>query len=135
MTDNTEAPPAVAPYEVEVFYDGECPLCAKEIALIRWIDRKKRIRFTDIAVEGFNPALYGTDQSSLMAEIHGRDAEGNWLVGVEVFRRLYGAIGLGPVAWASRAPGLSHLLDACYRFFAKNRLRFTGRCAEGVCDR
>lgn len=27
-------------WQVEVFYDGECPLCLREIKMLRWMDRK-----------------------------------------------------------------------------------------------
>ncbi|MCA9152358.1 MAG: DUF393 domain-containing protein, partial [Planctomycetales bacterium] len=37
---------------VEVFYDGDCPLCKREIGFLQRRDRQGRIRFTDIA----NPA-------------------------------------------------------------------------------
>ena len=126
-------PPAVGPYEVEVFYDGDCPLCVREIGLIRWMDRRGQIRFTDIAEGRFDATVYGKSHDELMAEIHGRDSAGRWLVGVEVFRRLYGAVGFGPLAAASRLPGVSHVLDAGYAFFAKRRLWLTGRCADGSC--
>lgn len=126
--------PPVAPYDCEVFYDGDCPLCKKEIGMIRRMDKKSRIRFTDIAAEGFQPADYGKTRDELMAEIHGRDAEGRWLIGVEVFRRLYGAVGFGPVVRVTRWPGVRHALDLGYKFFAKQRLRLTGRCKEGACE-
>ncbi|MEQ8846678.1 DUF393 domain-containing protein [Botrimarina sp.] len=126
--------PPVSPYRVEVFYDGDCPLCRREIALIRRMDRRGRIRFTDIAAEGFSAARYGKTHGELMEEIHGRDAQGRWITGVEVFRQLYGAVGLGPLAWLSRAPGVSQVLDWGYRVFAKQRLRLTGRRCDAACD-
>lgn len=126
--------PQVAPYEVEVFHDGDCPLCRKEIAMIRRMDKHEKIRFTDIAEDGFEPAAYGKSMEELMEEIHGRDADGAWLIGVEVFRRLYGAVGFGPLVSVTRWPGIRHGLDLGYRFFAKQRLRLTGRCSSGACD-
>lgn len=54
--------------------------------------------------------------------------------GVEVFRRLYAAVGFGPLAALTRLPGVAQLLDLGYRWFAKNRLRLTGRCADGACE-
>ena len=68
-----------------------------------------------------------------MGTIHGRLPNGQLIEGVEVFRQLYAAIGWGWLVAASRAPGLSQLLDVAYRAFAKNRLRLTGRCSDGVC--
>ena len=132
-----EAPPPTAPpvgpYEVEVFFDGDCPLCRREIALLRCWDKRERIRFTDIATTGFDASRYGTTQDRLMAEIHGRDAHGNWLVGVEVFRQLYAAVGFGRVAAVTRWPLIRQALDIAYRLFARQRLRLTGRCKKGGC--
>ena len=121
-------------WTVEVFYDGDCPLCLKEINMLRWMDRKGRIRFTDIANDTFNPNEFGLSMKEFMAEIQGRLPDGKWIVGVEVFRRLYGAVGFGPIVWLSRIPGITHLLEFGYRIFAKHRLRLTGRCKDGNCE-
>lgn len=120
--------------ELEVFFDGDCPLCVREMNLLkRWI-RSGRVRFTDISAPDFPPPELGRTFDELMARMHGRLPDGTWIEGVEVFRRLYAAAGLGVFVWFSRCPGLSHLLDLAYTLFAKNRLRLTGRC-EGVCRR
>lgn len=121
-------------YEVQVFFDGDCPLCRREIDLLRWLDRRGRIDFVDIAAPAFDPAPLGRSRDELMASIHGRLPDGAWLEGVEVFRRLYAAVGLGPLVALSRLPGVSRALDAAYRLFARNRLRLTGRgCEGGAC--
>lgn len=122
------------PYRIEVFFDGDCPLCVREIAMLRRLDRRARIRFTDIAAPGFDPAAEGTTMETLMAEIHGRLPDGRWITGVEVFRQLYAAVGLGPVVAATRLPGVRGALDVGYRLFAKNRLRLTGRCTSESCE-
>lgn len=36
-----------APWDIEVFFDGDCPLCCREIAMLRGLDRKKRIPYTE----------------------------------------------------------------------------------------
>ncbi len=118
-------------FSVEVFYDGDCPLCRREIELLRWLDRRRRIRFTNIAASDFDAASVGVDCDDLMSEIHARLPDGSLIHGVEVFRRLYQAIGLGPLVLLSRAPIVSHLLEFGYRVFAKNRLKWTGRCSSG----
>jgi predicted DCC family thiol-disulfide oxidoreductase YuxK len=126
-------------WHVEVFFDGDCPLCLREIKLLRWLDRKRRIRFTDIASPKFQATAFGKTHTDFMDEIHGRlpDEEGNpgnWISGVEVFRQLYAAVGFGPLVWPTRLPGISHALELGYRFFAKNRLRLTGRCTKESCE-
>ena len=118
-------------YRVEVFHDGDCPLCNREIRMLKRFDRKSRIRFTDIANPTFDPEAVGTTMAALMDRIHGRLADGTWIEGVEVFRQLYSAIGLWWLVPVTRLPGISHLLEFGYRTFAKNRLKWTGRCLPG----
>jgi predicted DCC family thiol-disulfide oxidoreductase YuxK len=117
----------------EVFYDGGCPLCKREIGMIRRLDRRGRLRFTDIDAPDFRAETVGKSHDELMARIYGRLADGTWVTGVEVFRQLYGAVGLRPLAWLSRAPGISHGLDLAYRIFARHRLKLTGRCTTDRC--
>ncbi len=129
-----EAPALPAGKVVEVFYDGECPLCVREIGFLRRKDRADRIQFTDIAAPSFDARAYGRSQATFLARIAGRLPDGTWLDGVEVFRRLYAAIGWRRAVAVSRWPGLSHLLELGYTLFARNRLRLTGRCVDGACQ-
>jgi predicted DCC family thiol-disulfide oxidoreductase YuxK len=122
----------------EVFYDGDCPLCLREIRLLRRLDRRGQVRFTDIAAPGFEPDAVGRTHDDLMARIHGREigddgVPGRWVEGVEVFRRLYAAVGFGPIVALTRLPGVRHVLDASYGWFARNRLHITGRCTTESC--
>lgn len=117
-------------WEIEVFFDGDCPLCRREIAMLQRWDRQHRIRFTDISAEDFDAADYGISHDELMSEIHARTSDGQWITGVEVFRRLYGAVGFRWLIPFTRLPGISCGLEVGYRVFAKNRLKWTGRCSE-----
>jgi predicted DCC family thiol-disulfide oxidoreductase YuxK len=128
--ERTNAPQVEAGRQVEVFFDGDCPLCMREIRTLRRLDRRERIQFTDIAADGFDATRYGKSQGEFMASIKGRSADGEWLDGVEVFRQLYAAVGLGPLVALTRLPGVSHGLDVGYRVFSRNRLRLTGRCDD-----
>lgn len=121
-------------WDIEVFFDGDCPLCRREIAALRKMDRRGRIRFTDIAANDFEPSRYGIDLATLMARMHARLPDGTWIEGVEAFRRIYAAAGLGWLIPLTRMPGVSQALDLGYRVFAKNRLKWTGRCRpDGSC--
>ena len=62
------------PYEFEVFYDGGCPLCVREIGMLRRWDRRKKIRFTDIDAKDFDAALVGKSYDELMID---RGSNGN----------------------------------------------------------
>jgi predicted DCC family thiol-disulfide oxidoreductase YuxK len=122
------------PFEVEVFFDGGCPLCLREISFLKRRNRHGRIRFTDIDAPDFCPELYGKTYDELMAKIYGRLPDGTWITGVEVFRRLYSAVGFGPVVSLTRLPVISQIMDLGYHVFAKNRLRLTGRCSAQTCS-
>lgn len=120
---------------VEVFFDGGCPLCVREIALLKRLDRGRgRIRFTDIDAPGFDPGTLGRTRAEVMARIYGRLPDGSFITGVEVFRRLYAAVGFGALVAVSRLPGIRHALDVAYGVFARNRLRITGRCTADTCE-
>ena len=119
----------------EVFFDGGCPLCRREIAFLRKRDRHGRLRFSDLGAPGFDAeATTGRSTAQLMDRIHGRLPSGAIVEGVEVFRNLYAAVGFPRlVAW-SRLPVLSGILDWMYGVFARNRLWLTGRTAAlGGC--
>jgi len=118
------------PWRIRVLYDGECPMCSREIRLLENRDRGRgRIQFEDIADPSFDAAVYGLDPPSLMARIHGVLPSGEIVEGVEVFRQAYAAVGLGWLIAPTRWPGLRRLADLFYRVFARNRLRWTGRAS------
>jgi hypothetical protein len=71
---------------MEVFFDGGCPLCAREMNWLRRRDKSHRIKFTDIHDRGFDPGDHGKPLGELMAQMHGRLPDGTWPRGVEVFR-------------------------------------------------
>lgn len=115
-------------FDLEVFFDGDCPLCKREVNMLQRWDKKNRIQFTNIAAADFSAAQYGKTDAEFMAEIQARLPDGTWLSGVEVFRRMYTSVGYGWLIWPTRIPGISHLMDWVYRVFARHRLRLTGRC-------
>ena len=125
---------AVNNFDIEVFFDGACPLCMREIRMLQRRDQKRRIRFVDIAADGFDATSVGLTWEVLMARIHGRLPDGTLVEGVEVFRCLYAAVGFRRLVALTRLPGVKQLLNVAYHAFAKNRLRLTGRCAGGACE-
>ena len=121
-------------YEIEVFYDGGCPLCLREVNLLRHWDRQGRIRFTDIDSLAFQADSVGKSYEALMAQMHGRLPDGTWVQGVDVFRRMYAAVGFKKLSALSRLPIVSQILHLGYALFARNRLRLTGRCNAQSCS-
>ena len=120
-------------FDIEVFYDGQCSVCIREVRLLRRRDRHWRIRFVDIAADGFDQSSVGVAWEALTERIHARLPDGTMFEGVEVFRRVYEVLGYGRLVTLTRLPGVTQMLDLGYRWFAKNRYRFTGRCADRGC--
>lgn len=115
-----------------ILIDGACPLCKRESDFMRRLDRGRgRLALVDIAAPEFDAGRYGTTFEAVMGSIHGVTAEGRLVHGLEAFRRAYSAVGwpwlLGWTSW----PVIRPIADRAYRWFAKNRLRWTKR--QHVC--
>ena len=122
--------------QITVLYDGDCPLCSREIRFLEKRDRGRgRIQFANIAEPSFDPGAYGLDARKVMARIHGVLPDGTVIEGVEVFQRAYAAVGLGWLIAPTRWPGLRRLANLAYRIFARNRLRWTGRASACEAER
>lgn len=127
-------------WSFRVFYDGDCPLCAKEIALIRRLDRDRgQVDLVDFSAPAFDLDDYDLSQRGLSlpdleARIHGMLPDGRVVEGVDVFVELYSAVGWGWLTAPARWPGFRQLLDLAYLWFARNRLRLTGRTPRLCTD-
>ena len=64
-------------WAIEVFFDGDCPVCLREINLLKRFDRRNRILITNIATADFVAEYYGKTMNGLMSEIHGRSEHEN----------------------------------------------------------
>jgi predicted DCC family thiol-disulfide oxidoreductase YuxK len=98
-----------------VWYDGQCPLCRREIALMRWLDRGARIKFVDVAADG--PAACPIDRQSLLARFHARE-DGVLLSGAAAFAAMWRAIPLlRPLGIMARSPAVLSVLERAYGAF------------------
>ena len=123
-------------YPLTVFFDGACPICAREIALMKRLDRKRQLTLCDFSRSDYDEASIGVAPAELGRVIHARWADGSVITGVEVFRAMWEAVGLGLLATLSRLSLVEPLVLKAYAWFARNRLRLTGRshaCTGDVC--
>jgi predicted DCC family thiol-disulfide oxidoreductase YuxK len=104
---------------VKVWYDGACPLCLREIALMRRLDRRGRITFVDVA-EGSDPSC-PVDRAQLLARFHAEE-DGVVHSGAAAFAAMWRAIPLlRPLGLAARWSPALRLLEAAYVRFLKVR--------------
>ncbi|HMA97936.1 MAG TPA: DUF393 domain-containing protein [Wenzhouxiangella sp.] len=104
--------------QVTVWFDGGCPLCQREIALMRKLDRGDRIDFIDItSAESTCPV----DREALMARFHARE-EGQLVDGAEAFAAMWRAIPLlRPLGLLARFRPVLWLLEKLYVGFLRIR--------------
>jgi len=124
-------------YEITLFFDGDCPLCSREVRYLERKDSRGVIRFVDISTPDFDPAIYSKTKSDFMRAIHAELPDGTLIEGMEVFRRIYQAIGYGFLLKPTKLPILKQIFDFAYYVFAKNRIRIgtlLGRCGLGRCS-
>lgn len=106
---------------VKVWFDGACPLCIREIALMRRLDRRGAITFVDVA-KGADPSC-PIDRNALLARFHAEE-DGVVYDGAAAFAAMWRAIPLlRPLGLAARNRAVLRLLEAAYVQFLKVRPR------------
>ncbi len=102
-----------------VWYDGGCPLCLREIALMRRLDRRGAIDFVD-AIKVSAEAC-PIDRRALLARFHANE-NGQLLSGAAAFAAMWRAIPvLRPLGLAARNRVVLAVLEAAYRGFLRVR--------------
>ena len=115
--------------QLTLLYDGGCPLCLREVRLLQRRDGQRgRLAFVDINAPDYESSCpSGIGYRQAMGRIHAITADGTVLRDLEVFRRAYQLVDLGWLYAPTRWPPLRPLADAVYSFWARHRLRWTGR--------
>lgn len=75
--------------QIKVWFDGACPLCQREIALMKRLDRNQAIEFVDVS-EDADPSC-PIDQRELLARFHAEE-DGTVLSGAAAFAAMWRAI-------------------------------------------
>ncbi len=110
--------------DVLVWFDGACPLCRREIAWMRRLDRRNAIAFVDVsraaAPDGANCPV---DRSALLARFHA--LEDGWVVsGAAAFTAMWRAVPLlRPLGLAARNGLVLAGLERLYGLFLRVRPR------------
>ncbi len=110
--------------ELLVWHDGSCPLCRREIALMRRLDRRRRIDFIDVGDPG-QAATTGcpVDRAALLARFHASE-DGVMLSGAAAFAAMWRAIPiLRPAGLLARNRMVLAVLERLYVRFLKVRPR------------
>ncbi|MFN3515809.1 MAG: thiol-disulfide oxidoreductase DCC family protein [Novosphingobium sp.] len=108
------------PPRVTVWFDGACPLCRREIALIRRLDWRGRIAFVDVTKAD---AACPLDRAQLLARFHASE-KGTILSGAAAFAAMWRAVPLlWPLGQFARLPLVLPVLERAYLAFLLVRPR------------
>ncbi|MFW6170382.1 MAG: thiol-disulfide oxidoreductase DCC family protein [Planctomycetota bacterium] len=120
-----------------LIYDGDCPICSREVNWLKRRDRRDELALEDLAAEEFDPQRYGLSREDVTMALHGVKPDGSIVRGMEAVREAYRTVGLGWIVAPTGWPGVRRVSDWFYAWFARHRLsigRLVGkRCGDGTC--
>ena len=108
--------------EIDVYYDGECPICRWEVDLYKRMDKAARINWSDITLMSASQLPVGKTREDLLGKFHAREAgeDTTWHIGVDAFARIWKALpGLRYIAFVFRLPIIRQLSMLAYRGFLR----------------
>ena len=117
-----------------MLYDGRCPPCSREVAVLRRRNGRGLVAFEDIAAAAFDPGRYGLTAAQAVGTMHVVRPDGSVVRGADVFADGYDAVGWArlarPLRWRPTRP----LAVLAYRLFAAVRPRLSRhRSAQDGC--
>ncbi|MCH8498850.1 MAG: DUF393 domain-containing protein [Marinobacter sp.] len=109
-----------------LFYDGSCPLCRREIRLLR------RLQRGDLAFADIHAQTPHSDRrpgrEALLRRLHLRLGDGRWLIGLEANVHAWSHTRYGvmfrPLLW----PGIRSLAEGIYQRWADRRYQRKYAC-------
>lgn len=114
--------------QIQVYFDGSCGLCRREIKHYQQRDHARAFEWIDISRQPQALDSTGIDLASAMRSLHVRDAQGHWHIGVSAFIILWK--NLPGWRWAGHLaslPGINRCLRWAYARFAAWRIRRSKR--------
>lgn len=107
---------------LQVYFDGLCPLCSREIDHYRKQKGSGEIQFVDITAPEFDADKLGLDPIRVHREMHVRKTDGSLAIGVDAFIAIWEKLPRYHFAAKLGKKAIPHaLLSAGYFLFARVR--------------
>ncbi len=150
-TSNIEQNSLKSSWKVKLLYDGDCPLCMREVRFLQKKDQGRGlVKLVNIADDDYDANQHcGIDYKTAMGRIHAILPDGTILTDIEAFRYVYEVLGMGWVYAITKLPIVGKIANWIYSIWAKLRLPLTGRpnletiiterkakkkCHSNICD-
>ena len=127
--------------KLTIFFDGDCPLCLREVDFLQSRNQKGYLEFININCSDFDLYInHEITYKKAMERIHALKSDGSLIKDIEVFQEAYELIGLGWVYAPTKLPIINKLVEFLYGLWAKYRLKITFRpplealCSKRICN-
>ena len=111
-------------YPLTVYYDASCALCSTEIQNIKIHDSGQHLQLVDCSAPGFDDTPYrpdGVTRQMMMACLHVRTGNGEWVKGVPAFELLYRTAGMPLLANLWGGKFTRPVFERIYPWVARHR--------------
>ena len=109
-----------------LFYDGQCPLCLREMQQLQHHDRKGLIYLVDIHSDEMHMKFPMIDKNQASNMLHAMRSDGSMLYGLDVTCTAWNLVGKHKWLKILRLPVLRVIADAFYLLFARHRYTISG---------
>jgi len=125
-------------FPLQIFYDGHCVVCSREMELYKRRNHENRLIFIDINAPDFAADMYGRSHEEFMEKLHVRDAAGQYFTGIDAFIKIWQAFPSSPLygflGKTVDLPGIRLGANIGYTLFARFRyLLPKKKCPAGSC--
>ncbi len=125
-------------FPLQIFYDGSCRVCSREMQVYQRRESADRLQFIDISAPGFIATDHDRSLAEFTRELHVRDSAGQFYTGVAAFARIWSALPESPLysllGQAVSLPGVRQGADLGYATLARLRHLFPSTdCHHGSC--
>ncbi|MCZ8132795.1 MAG: DUF393 domain-containing protein [Steroidobacteraceae bacterium] len=119
--------------ELTVYFDGDCPLCSREIASYRGQRGADEIAWVDVARCAGEALGPGLDRGAALARLHVRRADGSLVDGAAAFTTVWDRLpGYRWLARLAALPGMLPVLEALYSGFLRIRRLWRPPAPTGI---
>lgn len=116
-----------------IFYDGNCPLCAKEMRLLKEADIHSKITLEDINANDFEQRFNYIKHEDALAFLHGQQDNGEMIYGLDVTFAAWQTVGRHKWLTILQLPGIRFMADQIYKVFAKYRSPIARLTCKSTC--
>ncbi len=118
---------------IEVYYDGICKICSKEINHYKKIAPPATFQWIDIARNGDALKNYNIKQETALKHLHVKDRAGKFHIGVDAFQIMWQHLPNWRIlAQVLKFPPVKFLAKILYNSFAERRFRNTTHCQFSI---